>query len=286
MKTLVMLLLALLFSCQAQAALILSSYVKLGDSRFYTGATAAYLLRGDAAVAASVTAQIQAGTFNSHTPLSNILDLGGVLRGVRTLLISETTGLNLDLAALLTLTPTPFFMVVFSPDGTRFVVSEIKQVTLLTLTLDWQRTDFRLAASGPIDLDLWLSVGDTAATYAAWSGARFGTTGPNRGFDDDFDGNGVPNGVEYAFGSSTTRNDLIRMAADDAGAAVIDTPKPNSARGDLQISVVGRHNLVTGAWGDLAVRKASASPAGLARYEPDETPRPPKGFFKMRLSHI
>lgn len=88
--------------------------------------------------------------------------------------------------------------------------------------------------------DVILVLGDTppppAGGYATWAETNAPTGGP----DDDFDGDGVPNAIEYVLGGTSTTNDLDKLpvATTDSGNLVFTFRRhPQSLDGTTSVQI-------------------------------------------------
>ena len=114
--------------------------------------------------------------------------------------IADTTTLNLGAAALVDLTGTE-------------VVAELFIADVQAAAGTWGATgsgadhidDTRFTGTGLLSV----TAGTTTTGYADWAATNAPTGGPG----DDFDGDGVPNAIEYILGGDKDTNDLAKLPA-------------------------------------------------------------------------
>ena len=133
-----------------------------------------------------------------------------------------------------------------------------------------------MSGQDSIWLDQVVWTGDSAAvSFQSWANER-GLTGDLATlFSADHDADGIPNGMEYAFGSNMTFR--IRMMGNEPGVEM--TMQDESTTAHVDVNLKATTNLVD--W-TLDVAEVPGAPAGHKWYAPTNTPD--HAFFKVEAT--
>jgi hypothetical protein len=156
--------------------------------------------------------------------------LKAVHEGDYTVRMTDDTGETTSVVARVAILNNEIFdIIVLLPDSSDLIIDVLEQDTVAslksrlelqlkipvseqTLWLDGLQLEDDQQTLGfygvvPSSLVQLLVVTPPGPDYGSWSNQHFGTGEPNSQMGDDFDGDGVPNILEYAFGTSPTLGD-------------------------------------------------------------------------------